>query len=394
MALPASGNSISLDQIHVELGESSGSTVALGDDDVRALASDTSGAIGMNQFFGLSNTLDITTVFKTITYTGNSSTQNINTGLNMQSNHGLVLTRRSDSGTDTHLNDTVTGRNASNVNTITGTKFANRGYGVSATANRDLTTFNTNGFGVGQNFNQEINRNGATHCAWTFMEDPAFFDIVTYTGSGSGRTVAHSLDAVPGMIIVKDRGNDEDNDWVVWHTGDDSATQGYYLLGGNDFGTIGTQTSSGVWNNTAPTASVFSVGAKDNSPARARTNENGRSYVAYLFADTDNLIKCGKVVHNSSTAVDLGFSNSSQFIMLKGTTGGNSAGGTDINDRWNIFDNVNGITNNGNDHMLEWSRFFSPETNAARINPTSAGFTITSGMPNDTYLYMAIAASS
>ena len=54
MALPASGNSISLDQIHVELGESSGGTVALGDDDVRALASDTSGAIGMDQFFGLS----------------------------------------------------------------------------------------------------------------------------------------------------------------------------------------------------------------------------------------------------------------------------------------------------------------------------------------------------
>jgi len=54
MTLPASGNSISLDQIHVELGESSGGTVALGDADVRALASDTDGAIAMNQFFGLS----------------------------------------------------------------------------------------------------------------------------------------------------------------------------------------------------------------------------------------------------------------------------------------------------------------------------------------------------
>tara|TARA_R110002020_G_scaffold198368_1_gene399578 strand:+ start:631 stop:1689 length:1059 start_codon:yes stop_codon:yes gene_type:complete len=54
MPLPASGNSISLDQIHVELGEDSGTTVALGDTDVRNLASDTSGAIGMDQFFGLS----------------------------------------------------------------------------------------------------------------------------------------------------------------------------------------------------------------------------------------------------------------------------------------------------------------------------------------------------
>jgi len=55
MVLPASGNSISLDQIHVELGENSGTTVALGDADVRALASDTDGAIGMDQFFGLSS---------------------------------------------------------------------------------------------------------------------------------------------------------------------------------------------------------------------------------------------------------------------------------------------------------------------------------------------------
>ena len=80
--------------------------------------------------------------------------------------------------------------------------------------------------------------------------------------------------------------------------------------------------------------------------------------------------------------------------MLKGTTGGNSGGGEDINDRWNIFDNVNGIVNNDDDHMLEWSRYFAPETSTARINPSSSGFTITNGMPNDTYLYMAIAASS
>ena len=57
MVLPSNdgSTSISLDQIHVELGENSGTTVALGDADVRALASDTDGAIGMDQFFGLSS---------------------------------------------------------------------------------------------------------------------------------------------------------------------------------------------------------------------------------------------------------------------------------------------------------------------------------------------------
>ena len=110
MVLPASGNSISLDQIHVELGESSGTTVALGDDDVRGLASDTSGAIGMDQFFGLSNVSNIEDVFHVQAYYGNESSKAFDIGLNLSGDGGLVwFKQRSNQGDNNALIDTVRG---------------------------------------------------------------------------------------------------------------------------------------------------------------------------------------------------------------------------------------------------------------------------------------------
>ena len=110
MPLPASGNSISLDQIHVELGETSGTTVSLGDDDVRNLASDTSGAIGMDQFFGLSNASNIEDVFHVQAYYGNESSKAFDIGLNLSGDGGLVwFKHRSNQGDNNALIDTVRG---------------------------------------------------------------------------------------------------------------------------------------------------------------------------------------------------------------------------------------------------------------------------------------------
>lgn len=55
MALPSSGNSISLNQMHVEVGGSSGSTCTLNDSDIRGLISKSAGAsMGFNEWFGAS----------------------------------------------------------------------------------------------------------------------------------------------------------------------------------------------------------------------------------------------------------------------------------------------------------------------------------------------------
>jgi hypothetical protein len=59
------------------------------------------------------------------------------------------------------------------------------------------------------------------------------------------------------------------------------------------------------WNNTAPTATQFTVGTKDG------TNASGGTYVAYLFAHdaggfgdagTDSVVSCGSYTGNGSTS--------------------------------------------------------------------------------------------
>lgn len=55
MALPASGNSLSLNQMHIEVGGSSGTTCSLNDADIRGLISKSSGvAMAFNEWFGAS----------------------------------------------------------------------------------------------------------------------------------------------------------------------------------------------------------------------------------------------------------------------------------------------------------------------------------------------------
>lgn len=51
MGLPSSGT-ITMNQIHTEVGGGSGTTCSMGDADLRSLANDTSGAISMSQWHG------------------------------------------------------------------------------------------------------------------------------------------------------------------------------------------------------------------------------------------------------------------------------------------------------------------------------------------------------
>ena len=55
MPLPASGNSISLNQMHIEVGGTSGTTCSLNDSDIRGLISKSAGAtMAFNEWFGAS----------------------------------------------------------------------------------------------------------------------------------------------------------------------------------------------------------------------------------------------------------------------------------------------------------------------------------------------------
>jgi hypothetical protein len=99
------------------------------------------------------------------------------------------------------------------------------------------------------------------------------FEIVTYTGTGVARTVAHNLGKAPTFMIVKRI--DAAAWWIVYHVAL-GATKGLVLQR-----TDPAATSSGLWNNTEPTSSVFTVGTN------AALNALNGSYVAYLFTDSD-----------------------------------------------------------------------------------------------------------
>ena len=264
-------------------------------------------------------------VFSTFLYQGTSSNQNIVNGLDLSGEGGLVWIKgRPNAGYSHNLYDTargVTKRLASNETTAEST-YAN-----------SVTAFNSNGFTLGSDGNGEVNYSGSTYVSWSFRKQPGFFDVVTYTGNGSARTISHNLGSVPGMIIVKR--TDSSADWQVYHRGTDGGAPEDYGIPLNSY--TGRVDNAAYWNDTAPTSSVFSVGTD------ATVNANTATYVAYLFAhdaqdygeDSDEaIIKCDTYEGDGGTSnfVNVGFEP--QWVLIKKTTS---------NENWGIFDSIRGV---------------------------------------------------
>jgi hypothetical protein len=219
------------------------------------------------------------------------------------------------------------------------------------------------------------NTNAATYVSWTFRKAAKFFDVVTWTGTGSARTIAHSLGVAPGMIIVKR--TDTTSNWQVYHR---SLTSAAYSMQLNL--TAAQASAPTVWNSTAPTSSVFSVGTD------ATVNASGGTYVAYLYAhDTSStgIIQCGSFTTDASgimtTGVTLGWEP--QYLLFK-----SSDKATD----WFIADTIRGNPVSGN------SKFLFPNSSANEngaiesVYPTATGFTSSVGglATSANYIYMAI----
>tara|TARA_B100001093_G_scaffold366403_1_gene351170 strand:- start:26 stop:1672 length:1647 start_codon:yes stop_codon:yes gene_type:complete len=311
-------------------------------------------------------------IFSTTLYTGTGSSLAINNGINLASDGGLVWTKRRSSANSNWFLDSVRGGNQ--------ILRSNTAEGQFTSSGLEITSFNSNGYTLGTA--GDINSSSQNDVSWTWKKTANFFDIVTYTGTGSAQNISHNLGSVPGMIIVKCTSH-ASLDWLVYHRGaDGSAPEDYgFLLNGN----YARQDSSGYWNDTAPTSSVFSVGTNGN------VNTNGNSYVAYLFAHNSTSISCGSYTGNGSATgpvVTTGFQP--QWLMFKCTSNA---------DDWVIVDAQRGIDPAGNDIFLK------PNTTGAdygfldAISVSSTGFNVT-GTDNvvngngRTYIYMAIAANA
>jgi hypothetical protein len=204
-----------------------------------------------------------------------------------------------------------------------------------STGSNFLVSFNSNGFTMGSNdwgtsttvVDWIWNAGGAntTNTSGSVTSivranPTAGFSIVTFTApSGStAYTVGHGLGTTPAMIIVKER-SAAGNDWYVWHQGYSNTAQGNQRL--NTTAAVGNSTQ--VWNNTAPTSTVF-------SSISGTAVSSSTTAVAYCFAQIYGYSAFGRYTGNGSSNgpfVHTGFRP--KFVMWKRTN---------VSNDWYIID--------------------------------------------------------
>jgi len=305
-------------------------------------------------------------VFSTWLYTGNGSTQTITNGIDVTGKGALVWLKRRNSTNSHFLFDTArgvgTGSQALSSNTTDG-----------GGAGADIA-FSSTGFNLTQS-GSNTNGNGATYASWTFRKQPKWFDIQTWTGTGSNTTISHSLGSVPGCIMVKR--TDTTGDWQVYHS--NLANTEYLVLNT----TAAKATGATRWNSTTPTSSVFSLGTD------ATVNASGGTYVAYIFAHnaggfgltgTDNVISCGSFTRTFGTANSVNIGYEPQWVLIKCTS---------QTDSWQLYDTMRGLSQTASLKLEPNSS--NPESDTAGMIPTATGFDITAtGIGGGTFIYIAI----
>ena len=219
---------------------------------------------------------------------------------------GMTWIKGRSVGTSHIINDTVRGA---------GNRISSNSANESASSTAFLSEFNNNGFSIGND--NDVNYNGQTFSSWTWRKQKGFFDIVTYTGDGTDRQIAHSLGSVPGAIFVKR--TDQSHNWGVYHRGlNKGVTPEKYRQRLNVAGQEDGNNDNGksYWNNTAPTSTHFTVSGGAGS--NFNTNVSGASYVAYIFAGGASTADTARSVSLSGSSTRLVVGPSSDFSMGTG----------------------------------------------------------------------------
>jgi hypothetical protein len=292
--------------------------------------------------------------FAPVTYSGNGGTQSINCGFSPD----LVWIKSRTEDKSHELYDTIRGPLLPLNSNSTDQEFN--------TAN-SLTAFNADGFSIGSR--ADVNAAGQDFVAWCFdagdttvtnnegtiesqVRSNGNFSVVSYTGTGSSATIGHGLNAAPAMVIVKRR-----DDLQNWRVGHDGLTDWSYRI--NLESPDASVQQPAVWNSTAPTSSVFSIGTSSS------VNGTSGTYIAYCWAATPTQ-SFGSYTGNGSTTgpvINCGFEPA--FVMIKCT---------DIVEDWAIYDSARSTFNPRNKNLFP----NSPEKEAANvtynIDFTATGF--------------------
>ena len=331
------------------------------------------------------------TVFDTKLYTSNASTLTVS-GLGFSPDLAWLKSRGS--AVAHALYDTVRGAGrALKSNSTDAEQYTTDGF----------VSFNSDGFTLGANTSSpqpDINfTNNVARVAWCWdagastvtntagsissqvrANPSAGFSVVTYTGTGANATVGHGLGVAPQIVFVKCRSTGATN-WRVYHSSL-GATKWVELNSTSAAGTAST-----IWNNSAPTSTVFSLGTDPDA------NGNTRTLVAYCFAPVAGYSAMGSYTGNGSADgpfVYTGFRP--MWVMVKNTS---------ASANWILWDSARDI-NNVIDLRLRANTSESETslTDAfSNVDFLSNGFKLRSSAGGDansngtTYIYAAFAES-
>ena len=206
------------------------------------------------------------------------------------------------------------------------------------------------------------------------------FSVITYTGNnGSSGTIAHGLNSAPEWVLVFGRNVSNSQMLGVTPMGftkyaSFQTTGGYFVA------------DSTIWNDTAPTSTVFTVGSAANV-------NDAYNYVAYCFHSVEGYSKIGTYLGNGNTSSDgpyvyLGFRPAWLFVKRTNDTGGAI-----------IWDNKRSTSNPTDDYLVPQLQDDEELNNSTqRVDFLSNGFKVKNGATSNsingsgsTYLYLAFA---
>ena len=323
--------------------------------------------------------------FNTVLYTGNDTTNNI-TGVGFQPD--LVFLKNRSQAADYMLHDAVRGADngiRSNDNVAESDQSAN------------FTGFASDGFSLDSSSNR-YNDNSENYVAWNWKANgsgsantdgsinstvsantTAGFSIVTFTGTSGTGTIGHGLSQAPETIWHKNR--DATASWTIYHAGVASDPETDYL----QFNSANAASdNSTVWNDTAPTSSVFTVGQGSMT--------NGDDSVAYCFHSVEGFSKFGSYIGDGTSDngpfIHTGFKP--RLVIVKKSSAAGSS--------WFMWDSLRHPENvidlavwvdatNGDTSHAEYEIDFL--SNGFKIRGQNAG----SNASGETHIYMAWAES-
>ena len=307
----------------------------------------------------------------------------VNKGTEYLSDHGkggMIWTKARDGGLDHIVYDTERGFD----------RLQPQGTAGEAPYTGGISSYNSDGYSMGNGNNVNANHK---YVSWSFLKNPKFFDIQTFTTTYNNdpNVISHDLDGELGCAIFKQRDTaSQGYNWIVYHR---SLGLNKYLRLNSSGASVSDTNSFEAVDNSAGTISVgypmSDVGSRIVSGGAETTN-----WVGYFFAHNDgdgefgpnsdqDIIKCGSFTMGTQATIDLGFEP--QWLMVKKTTG---------DGQWMIVDNTRGWgpeADIGTQYYqgLLYASLPNAEAGGSMFYTTKSGFVADSTGTGD-FIYIAI----